>query len=108
MGVVIIAWKCTSADEQHAEPKQATVPERGMVGMALAWFSQVIIAAEQLTRAMRYALARRATCPGAKLSRACSGMLACGLCAIYCREAGVPFDHAGATRGVYPARCFHP
>ena len=79
-----------------------------MGGMALAWFSQVIIAAEQLTRAMRYALARRATCPGAKLSRACSGMLACGLCAIYCREAGVPFDHAGATRGVYPARCFHP
>ena len=88
--------------------QQATVPERGAGGMALAWFSQVIIAAERLTRAMRYALARRATCPGAKLSRACSGMLACGLCAIYCREAGVPFDHAGATRGVYPARCFHP
>ena len=77
-------------------------------GMALAWFSQVIIAAERLTRAMRYALARRATCPGAKLSRACSRMLACGLCAIGCREAGVPVDHAGATRGVYPARCFHP
>ena len=42
--------------------------------MTLAWFSQVIIAAERLARAMRYAWARRATCPGAKLSRAGSRM----------------------------------
>ena len=54
-------------------------------GMAIAWFSHVFIVAERLARAMRYASARRATCPGAKLSRACSRMLACGLCAI-----GVP------------------
>ena len=33
-----------------------------------------------------------------------SRMLACGLCAIDCREAGVPLDHAGATYGVCPAR----
>ena len=48
----------------------------------------------------------RARAPGC--SRACSRMLACGLCAIGCREAGVPVDHAGAARGVCPATCFHP
>ena len=105
-----VAWR--SAREMRATRCSACSGKGGAVsewdGMALAWFSQVIIAAERLTRAMRYALARRATCPGAKLSRACSRMLACGLCAIGCREAGVPVDHAGATRGVYPARCFHP
>ena len=44
----------------------------------------------------------------ARLSRVCSRMLACGLCAIDCREAGVPSDHAGATRGVCPARASIP
>ena len=69
---------CTAAASESIREQLRTPAgvrgEGGVGGMALAWFSQVIIAAERLTRAMRYALARRATCPGAKLSRACSRM----------------------------------
>ena len=93
-------------DRRRLPGRQGRSPQGG--AMTSAWFSQVLIAAERLTRAMRYASARRATCEEPGCSRACSGMLACGLCAIGCREAGVPVDHAGAARGVCPATCFHP
>ena len=64
----------------------------GLRGMSDAWFSQVFLAAERLARAMRYALARASHMrvrPGSAV--ACSGMPACGPCAIMCpRRSGRP------------------
>ena len=58
-----VAAACTAAASESMSEQLRTPAGVGggrgeCVGMALAWFSQVIIAAERLTRAMRYALAR--------------------------------------------------
>jgi len=72
--------------------------------VSFAWFSQAFIAAERRCEGYEICVGTASHTAGARLSRVCSRMLACGLCAIDCREAGVPSDHAGATRGVCPAR----